>query len=394
MPSIRNFISRLPRSLADTFLHRHKVALGPDVLARSDQAIADAIDTALDGLPPGTRRTLEHDIELVERLSTPNGERAIDDASVGEGAPDLPSRQARALWIFLNDSDSFRRAEEIVYNDDHRQGKLWTSFRGEKGRDVRRDPSAQEEFMSALRVLFDSANVHIEIFDRARPAFFGSHADTETNGDGTSPLVQITIYREDRPNAEPVFVDGKLTMQTRRQVLEAAVTYDASTGSIECVAPYKANREEIAQHFATALLGCSPDVRPIANRYYDLTPLRLRRQLETDPEDRIENVSISMLRLQPVETQTEQIFVERWWKSDRDIWSIADERLGEKALEADYNITQAKIVVRYRSEESNRLRSLAVTITHPDRSTIKDQREIDRLVANKYLPRWGIAPSA
>lgn len=393
MPSIRNFVGRLPKPQADTFLKRHNIHLPPDILAGSDQTVADAIEVELDRLPPGSRRALDHEIELVEQLCTPLGEIAIDDVSVHENLSDLPSRQARALSVFLNDREAFRRAEEIVYNDDHRHGKLWTSFGGEKGRDVRRDPSALEEFKNALRVLFDSPNVHLEIFDRSRPPFFETNGETGSNGNGGRPLVQVTIYREDRPNAEPSFVEGDFTFQIRRPVREASVTYDALTGAIECVAPHKASREDIVQHFATALLGCAPDIEPVANRRYDLTPLRSRRPFQTDPEDRIEDVSVAMLKLAPVETTMEHIIVERWSKSDRDIWSVVGERLGEDALVTDYNITQAKIVVRYRSAESNRLRSLAVTLSHPDRSNIKDQREIDRLVANKYLPRWGIAPS-
>ena len=189
----RNFISRLPKTLAGTFLLRHKIHLSPDVMGESDQAIADAIEAELEGMPPGTRGAFEHDIELVERLSTPSGEIAIDDVSVHENLSELPSRQARALWVFLNDREAFRRAEEIVYSDDHRHGRLWTSFGGEQGRDVRRDPNAQEEFKGALRVLFDSPNVHIEIFDRTRPPFFDLHVDAGTNGNGSSPLVQITM---------------------------------------------------------------------------------------------------------------------------------------------------------------------------------------------------------
>lgn len=394
MPSIRNFIARLPRPLADTFLQRHKIFISPETMGSSDQIIADEIEVQLVDSPPGTRGALSHDMELVEQLSTPNGKIAIDDVTNDDNLSDLPSRQARALWVFLNDPEAFRRAEEIVYNDDHRHGRSWSSFGSERARDVRRDSHSVEEFKKALRVLFDSPNVHVEIFDRSRPPFFDTESDDVANGNGNSLLVQITIYREDRPNAEPAFVEGELTMQTRRPVLEAAVTYDAVTGSIECVAPHKASRKEIVESFAAALLGCPPDVQPIANTHYDLTVLSSRRQFETDPEDLIETVSVSMLRLQPLETSMEQVSVERWWKSERDIWSVAGERLGENALAADYNITQAKIVVRYRSAESNRVRSLAVMISHPNRSNIKDQREIDRLVANKYLPRWGIAPSA
>ncbi|TIL81973.1 MAG: hypothetical protein E5Y81_00545, partial [Mesorhizobium sp.] len=91
MPSIRNFIARLPRPLADTFLQRHKIFISPETMGSSDQIIADEIEVQLVDSPPGTRGALSHDMELVEQLSTPNGEIAIDDVTNDDNLSDLPS---------------------------------------------------------------------------------------------------------------------------------------------------------------------------------------------------------------------------------------------------------------------------------------------------------------
>ena len=202
--------------------------------------------------------------------------------------------------------------------------------------------------------------------------------------------MQFTIYREGRPNAENAFVEGALTTQIRRPVMEAAVTYEPVTGTIECVASQRESRDIVVRAFGVQILGCSPDFEPSKARTYDLTILRQRTDFPTDPMDRIEKVSISMLRLHPIETESERVTVEKITDTDSDIWSVADERLGDGALKTDYRIGQARIQIRYRSRESDRIRTLPLTITHPHRSNIKEQSEIERIIASKYLQRWGL----
>ncbi len=97
-----------------------------------------------------------------------------------------------------------------------------------------------------------------------------------------------------------------------------------------------------------------------------------------------------MLRLVPIDTSAETITIERATDNERDIWTIADDRLGVGALATDYRIRQAKLAIRHRAGGSNRRQTLQITFTHPYKSNIKDQREIERLVASKYLPRWGL----
>ncbi|MEQ1956228.1 hypothetical protein [Mesorhizobium sp. CN2-181] len=55
-----------------------------------------------------------------------------------------------------------------------------------------------------------------------------------------------------------------------------------------------------------------------------------------------------------------------------------------------YSITQATLAIGYRGRSDRRLRSLPVTITVPHRSTLKDLTEIERLLATKYLQKWGL----
>lgn len=389
MPSIRSFVSRLSVSLLTRFLNMHEVALEPDTLNATSAKIADAIEARLLERGPGARGRLLNDIEMIDRFAGESGQLAVTAVTLDDEIADLSSAHDRALWLYLTDKDRFSKAEDILYTDERRYGRQWNAFCGPRGVDLRNDAEAMEAFKASLRMVFDSENVHVDIFERSRPEF----SDT-SNGedDGAASLTQITIYREGRPNAENVFVDGALTTQTRCPVIEAAITYEAATGTIECVSAERKTREDVVRSFGITMLGFEEDFQPQVARAYDLTVLQERLDFSTEPSDGIEDVSVSMLRLHPVDSSGERITVEKVGATDRDIWTVVDERLGRNALVSDYRIGQARIVIRYKAGDSNRLRSLPITMTHPDRSSIKEQREIERLIAHKYLPRWGLVP--
>ena len=387
MPSLRNFISRLAEpELLRGLLQRHRLEIDGEVEQAGATPLSKAIEDAIDSAARGTRGHLMADIERVEKLATEPGEVAIDSATVHENLADLPSSHARALYVFLHDEDGFRRAEEIIYSDSRRLGRDWTPFGGTEGLDPAADPAAIEAFKEARRGHFDTPNVHVEIFERSRLSF-----PDDDESDGRTPLTQITVYREDRPNTELAFLEsGDLGTQVRRRVLEAALTYEPATGIIECVGSHRESRAEMARLMAITLLKSAPEFEPVALRLYDLNPLRHRIEFDRDPDDGIEDVIVTMFRLSPVDASAERITVESLATNDRDIWATVETRLGSQALISDYQIDQARIVIRYRSRDSNRTRSLPITITHPHRSNIKDRLEIERVVANKYLPRWGL----
>ena len=395
VPSIRTFIVRLAEpQLLRLLLQRHGIEPDADVFLAEPAVIAQTIDEEIEVRTKGTRGALAQEIERIDRMATEAGEVAIEQSTLHDNLADLPSRQARALYVFLHDQDGFRRAEVILYADSKRGGREWTSFAGRKQLDLARDEAAMDVFKEALRAHFDTPNVHVDVFDRTRQEFVdgdvGKEGEDDKQGDGVAALTQITIYREDRPNTEFAFVEGSLGTQIRRPVLEAALTYEPATGLIECVGRQRDSREELARLMATTLLGCEPDFQPAPLRAYDLGVLKERLAFEWDPEDRIEEVRVALLRLTPLESTTECITVESLPRSDKDIWTIVDERLGTGALKSSYEINQARLLIRYRTADSNRARSLPITITHPHRSNIKDCMEIERLVANKYLPRWGL----
>ena len=166
--------------------------------------------------------------------------------------------------------------------------------------------------------------------------------------------------------------------------------YEPESGTIECVSAHRATREDVVRAFGTTLLGCEEDLALRPAHIYNLSVLQSRHKFPTESADGIEAVNVSLLRLHPVDSSAERITVEALGQNGGDIWSVVDQRLGDGALSTDYRIGQVKLVVWYKPDKSNRVRSLPITITQPHRSNIKEQREIERVVANKYLQRWGL----
>ena len=342
MPSIRTFIARLAEpQLLRLLLMRHHVELDADLFLASSTVIADAAEEELESRPRGSRALLEHEIERIQQLASEQGETAIDSTTIHDELAALPSRQARALYVLLHDPDGFRRAEEIVFNDSKRGGREWTSFVGRKDLDLMAGGVAMEAFKEALRGSFDTANVHVEVFERSRLGF----PDSESDGEPKASLVQVTVYGEDRPNTELAFLaEGTLGTEIRRRVLDSALTDEPATGVIECVGRQRDSRAEMARLMATTLLGCEPDFQPAPLRAYDLGVLKQRLSFERDPEDRIEEVRVAMLRLTPLDSTAERITVESLLSSDKDIWTVVEERLGPGALQNSYEINQARLV--------------------------------------------------
>src|SRR5690606_7625180 len=140
---------------------------------------------------------------------------------------------------------------------------------------------------------FDSRHVEIEICDRSRPSL---------DSDDTA-LIQVTIYREGRAGDRRAFVNGKLDRLPFRPVIEAAITYEPGNGTIEVVAQARETREELVRLFAEHVLGTPFGGARVPVRQYQFDHLRRPFGFPTDPEDNIESVRVTLMRLMPYDTQ-------------------------------------------------------------------------------------------
>lgn len=344
-------------------------------------AIAAPLLRAVDAMDEADRLRVMNDAERVGAMADEPGQAAIYSVCPHHELLDgMENGHARALWVFLHDQTTFRHAEEVRFADEKRFGRMWDGFAGQPHLTVARGGAAVEAFRQAVAERFGSANVEVEICDRSRPMLEGPDA----------ALVQAAVYREGRAGDVLEFVDGRVSRRPHKPVVEAALTYEPATGAIEVVAAARETREDLVRLFAEHLLGTAFQGERLPIRQFSLDRLRQPFDFPTDPEDGIESVRITMMKLMPYGTQGERITLECMRGAENTIWQLAADRLKdqEQGIEG-YAITAVRLTIKFRAAPGTRGgRTLPVTITMPKGCDLKDRTERERIIGEKYLRRW------
>lgn len=384
MPAFSTFLRSMPPALLRRYFEHTGGALPPDFDWTANQPdLLRGLSLAMAGWNATLRGSVRAEAERISEMADEEGQTALFGVAPDRAALEaLGSGHARAVTLFLDHRSGFRRAEETRYADDKRNSRLWDGFRGDASLDVRRDGDPRAAFETAIMDRFESPNVHIDIYDRTRPIFEEDPAE----------LVQVTIYREGRLDEELVFVGGRLDRQPRRPVVEAAITYDRSTGVIEVVGPDRNTRVDLVRLFAQHLLEIEFREERIGVRLYDLRPLLRRHAFPVDAVDAIEEVKVVMLRFIPLDTQGQRMALECARTTPIDIWAMAAERLGTgDPFRGGWAITQARLSIRLRAVPNGRTaRTLNLNISLPRGCDLKDRTEAERMVGERYLRRWGL----
>lgn len=349
-----------------------------------EAALPGPLFTAIEEMSRVQRDRVLNDAERVDALSSDVGQVALysvaEDPTLLDG---LANPHARSLWMFLNAQERFRHAEEVRYSENHRRGRMWAGYVTEAGRVVMRDSAARQAFVAAIKEFSGAAHAEVDIFDRVRTTYDGDECD----------LVQVTVYREGRPDDLLRFDDqGALVRQAYRPVFEAAVTYEPATGGIEVVATDQVTRREIVKAAITHLLGITFEERRLPLRSYDLSVLLKPHDFPVDDEDGIEGVEVRELRLMPIGNSSRRVTLETNPSRDSTIWAMADELLADGTSLSDaFVINRAKLTVKLASHpDRGRRRSLTMTITWPHGCDLKNRTATEQMIGEKYLRRWGI----
>lgn len=380
MTSTRTFFRSVPIELTREFLTRHDQRLVDEIDWQSPPSvILKNLNNAFKSRPDllGGMQDL---VERISALADEPGEAAMrgvtHDRAVLEA---MSGNSERALSMFLYDPERFQLAEEVRYTDEKRRGKIWSGFEGPKGRPLKVPKAAVDSFKAALRKKFDWGKVHVEAFERSRLATEKEYR-----------LLQINIYREGWPNLVREFVGEDLQEISRRPVYEAAVTYEPDSGSIEVVSRETELRTQVALLFCLSILDDLALGGSLPLRRYDLNALKQPFSFPSDAEDQIESVRVWLLRLMPTDTNHQRIVLENLSRSPVTIWDMADRRFGDRnPLRGQWIVTQAKLTISFQPRPGF-ARTLPITITMPHGCDLKDRTTQELLVAQKYLPRWGL----
>ena len=385
MAAISAFLRKTPRDALREYFDRPEIGLPLEFdwdAAEGD--LPGPLMNAIVKMPRVQRDRVLNDAERVHALSDEAGQAALysvaEDPAVLEG---MANAHRRSLWMFLNVPDRFRHAEEVRFTEDRRRGRMWAGYMTDVGRVVQRDAMTLAAFVSAIKEFSGAAHADVDIFDRVRTTLEGQECD----------LVQVTIYREGRPDDLLRFDDkGTLVRQAYRPVFEAAVTYEPATGGLEVVANDKVTRQEIVKAAVQHLLGIEFKDNRLPLRCYDLSVLLKPFDFPVDEEDGIEGVEVRELRLMPIDDNGRRVTLESLARADGTIWTMADDMFEELSpLRDGFVITRARIAVKLAKRPGEeRRRTLTLTITWPHGCDLKDRTATEQMIGEKYLRRWGI----
>ena len=385
MTALSAFLRKTPGEALREYFDRPEIGLPTEFDWSVPEAeLSRPLLGAIEKMSRVQRDRISNDAERVHALSDEPGQAAVYSVAQDPVFLDgLANPHARSLWMFLNAQDRFRHAEEVRFTEDRRRGRMWAGYMTDAGCVVQRDAVTRHAFISAIKEFSGAAHAHVDIFDRVRTTHEGDECD----------LVQVTIYREGRPDDLLRFDDkGSLVRQAYRPVFEAAVTYEPATGGIEVIANDKATRGEIVKATVTHLLGIAFKENRLPLRCYDLSVLLTPYDFPVDPEDGIEGVEVRELRLMPIDDSSRRVTLENMARADGTIWSMADEMFQERTpLRDGFVITRAKLAVKLAKRPGgDRRRTLTLSITWPHGCDLKDRTATEQMIGEKYLRRWGI----
>jgi len=387
MAAVATFLRHTPKTALQSYFEQEAFLLDPPVnWAAPESEIIKPLLRAVDQMSDLERDRLVTVIDRVAAMANELGEAAIYSVTEIKDRPWLDAManaHERSLWMFLNAQDRFRHAEEVRYSDRHWRGRMWAGYVTEVGCVVMRDDAARHAFVAAIKEFSGAAHADVDIFRRIRTTYDGDECN----------LVQVTIYREGRPDDLLRFDDkGRLVRQAYRPVFEAVVTYEPATGGIEVIANDKVTRREIVKAAITHLLGITFEERHLPLRQYDLSVLLTPYDFPVDEADGIEGVEVRELRLTPIGDSGRRVTLETNPSKDGTIWAMADELFAEStSLRDAFVITRAKLTVKLAPHpDRSRRRSLTMTITWPHGCDLKDRTATEQMIGEKYLRRWGI----
>jgi hypothetical protein len=382
MPTIATIVRKTAPEILRQFFDARGVEL-PEVPWDGKKSLAKPIMAAIEGLDSDLQGRITNDAGRVGALADEAGQAAIYSVVADKTKLDeLANGYEQAMWLLLNEPKLFLRAEEARYTDERRRGKHWDGFLAEPETPLNRDEAAIQAFMDAIRDRFGSKNVHVDIFDRQRSSFDGEE----------HILIQATIYSEGRSVDYLQFVNGALDVRNRRPVIEACLTYEPKSGTIEAVAADRPAREEYVRIFARDLLGIPfEEGERMPLRRFDLQGLLQEFDFPTDARDGVAAVRVNSLRLMPFDTVRERVTIECLSGVDRTIWEVSADRFGDNDPLADggWMVTQARLSIQFHPEPGGtRGKVLPVTLTMPHGSDLKDRTDRERLIGEKYLRKW------
>jgi hypothetical protein len=332
-------------------------------------------------------------LERIDQLGGEPGDRAMiaacgADLDLCHELEQQPNAHQRALWLLHHQPERFEYAEGIRHTDHFYQGRRWSGYSGPRGLWPELKDSALTFFKMRLTETFRQLNragrnVVIETFERG-PTNRGRH--------GEGRVFQIQAYLEGMPATSNEFAETKVVRRNVRPAIEVALVYAPDSGAIDVVADGGGKpREAVAKAFAEELLPVGDRLQPVKLRQLDLSGLAVPQSFPVDPADGIEGVRLTTLRVAPNGPEG-HITLVVGAKARQTLHEMAKSWFGASdPLVRRPSILRARLAIKLSPMPGkSRGRTLTVELSVPFGCNLRDQSDLERLIGEKYLRRWGL----
>lgn len=299
-----------------------------------------------------------------------------------------------ALFVLNRDGDAFERAVSAVYVDRRLNGRDWTGLDFESGSEPKlcADPQVSDFEDRLVGIFSQDGPTPRVVTDR----FTRQETDLEGRQDVTRE--QFTIFVEKEPEAAISMNDQKeLETLVVRPLLEAAVVFDSSDGTLDVVAKGggKTRRRQIAEAFVETMLkpGAALASRPRRTLALDL--LKKRPNFSIELKDGVQSVQVTKLTLGAPDHRSIITFEVPARLSDGadDLYQRAERAFRPKGVFSrnGWRVLGAKLKIVFNPEEAKRrTKSVTFELKLPDRTNLRDQLDLHRKIADDLLARWGL----
>ena len=354
--------------------------------------------TALDTLISGAGGSLENDIraelESILGVADRDGWRAVEEICRGNDIDldECEGQHDAIMMLALDHREIFERVISAASFKRRNSRRDWAAFEltgALSSLDIS-DDTARERFVTEALAILDVPP------ERKREAdWYTAIRRDPATGEETS-VIQATIYVEERPESSLAFGDGdSVERKIVPRVGEVGFCYDPVDQVFEVCAPGGKNiRDKYAKAFAECFCSRSASATEAPRKEIDFRPFLNGSTFEIDPADRIENYEITQLAF--YSTGGGFATFERRGK-DESIYEFIKRRFGAfSPLSArGWMMTAATIrIVRSPKGGKGRAKTLTVDLKSPNRTTLRNKTEEDRLFVIGLFERWGLFETA
>lgn len=381
MPIVRKFIRHSSPSGLKAYFEHQSIDITDINWSQEDSSVIKQILRSVGQLHKDDVAQLKVDSQRIIQITDELGQQSLL-CMMDDGSPldTIDNPYDRACWVYLHKPEVFRRTQDMHYADGYRgKRRNWTPFDGPKAKIIPHIKCMDEFKSNVAKQLGLGQKLWVDRFDRQR-----------IGDDGVvHELVQFMIYQEGLPRNNLAFEGSQLVAQIRRPVREMALTYQSTTGRIEAVANTLVHRQILAEAFAKYVLGASQQLVMVPAKRFDLSVLTSPCVFDTDIEDRIERVEVITLRVHSPQ-MAKVLTLESDNAAKKCIAASNTTFFGANATLGPCTINKAKITAVFHPERrGQRGQRISFTIAEPSSCNLTNQTERERLIRDKYLPRWG-----